>query len=103
MCISATQYFVALHEIYPAERVEKGGIVGIAFERFADLFEGVVEMFALGDTTGAVAEVHLAGGTHDPLLERLELPACEACEQATARIHVSNEARLLCPGCAAKG
>jgi TonB family protein len=31
--------------------------------------EGLVEMVALVDTTGAVTEVHIIGGTHDPLLE----------------------------------
>ena len=37
---------------------------------------------------------------YDGLLERLELPTCEACGRETDRLSVSSAARLLCLSCA---
>lgn len=41
--------------------------------------EGVVELFAMVDTTGHVSEVHIAGGSHQPLLERAATDAVLQC------------------------
>ncbi len=49
--------------------------------------EGVVELFALVDTTGEVAEVHVAGGTHDPALERAATNAVLKCIYRPYRLH----------------
>jgi len=49
--------------------------------------EGVVELFALVDTTGDVTEVHIAGGTHDPSLERAATSAVLQCRYRPYRLH----------------
>lgn len=36
---------------------------------------------------------------YDSWLGRLEPPICEACHTEMTRVHVSQQARLLCPGC----
>lgn len=37
---------------------------------------------------------------YDSLLERLELPVCEACHRETSHVHVSTECEFLCRSCA---
>ena len=37
---------------------------------------------------------------YDSWLERLEPPACESCRMGTTRVHVTPDARMLCPSCA---
>lgn len=37
---------------------------------------------------------------YDSWLERLEPPACEHCRAGTIRVHVTSDARMLCPSCA---
>jgi TonB family protein len=54
--------------------------------RAADI-EGVVEMVALVDTTGAVTEVHIIGGTHHPALERAATGAVLQCRYRPYRMN----------------
>lgn len=49
--------------------------------------EGVVELVALVDTTGAVAEVHIMGGTGDPSLERAATTAVLQCRYRPYRLN----------------
>lgn len=44
-------------------------------EARAGNIEGLVELVALVDTTGGVAEVHIIGGSHEPLLEHSAISA----------------------------
>ncbi len=37
---------------------------------------------------------------YDSWLERLEPPACESCRMGTTRVHVTPDARMVCPSCA---
>ncbi len=59
--------------------------------RLADI-EGVVEMVARVDTTGAVTEVHIVGGTHQPLLERAATTAVLQCVYRPYRVRENAEA-----------
>jgi hypothetical protein len=36
---------------------------------------------------------------YDSWLERLEPPACDICRDETTRVHVTSDARMLCPSC----
>ena len=54
--------------------------------RTADI-EGIVEMVALVDTTGDVTEVHIIGGTHQPLLERAATTAALQCRYRPYRLN----------------
>ena len=58
---------------YPDEAREKG-------------IEGLVELVALVDTTGAVAQVQIVGGTRDPLLERAAATAILECRYRPYRV-----------------
>ena len=49
--------------------------------------EGVVEMLALVDTTGLVAEVHIIGGTHEPSLENAATAAILQCRYRPYRVN----------------
>ncbi len=53
--------------------------------RDADI-EGLVELVALVDTTGAVREVHILGGTHEPLLENAATSAALQCRYRPYRL-----------------
>jgi len=53
--------------------------------------EGLVEMVALVDTTGAVAEVHIIGGSHDPMLEHAATSAVLQCRYRPYRVKDSVE------------
>jgi TonB family protein len=53
--------------------------------------EGVVELVAHVDTTGAVTEVHIVGGTHQPLLERAATTAVLQCVYRPYRVHQNAE------------
>jgi len=53
--------------------------------------EGIVEMVALVDTTGAVIEVHIMGGSHQPLLERAATTAVLQCRYRPYRLHENAE------------
>lgn len=53
--------------------------------------EGVVEMVALVDTTGAVNEVHIVGGTGQPLLERAATTAVLQCIYRPYRVNANAE------------
>jgi len=53
--------------------------------------EGVVEMVALVDTTGAVTEVHIIGGSHQPLLEQAASEAVLQCRYRPYRVDKSLE------------
>lgn len=54
--------------------------------------EGVVEMVARVDTTGAVTEVHIIGGTHQPLLEQSATSAVLQCVYRPYRVRENAEA-----------
>ena len=56
--------------------------------------EGIVEMVALVDTTGAVAEVHIIGGTRQPLLERAATTAALQCRYRPYRLKESTPQRV---------
>lgn len=49
--------------------------------------EGVVEMLALVDTAGAVVEVHIVGGTREPVLERAATTAVLQCRYRPYRVN----------------
>lgn len=49
--------------------------------------EGLVEMVALVDTTGSVLEVHIIGGSGQPLLERAATDAVLQCIYRPYRLH----------------
>ena len=48
-------------------------------EARAQSVEGIVELVALVDTTGDVTEVHIVGGSHEPLLEQSATSAALQC------------------------
>jgi TonB family protein len=54
--------------------------------------EGVVEMVARVDTTGAVTEVHIIGGSHQPLLESAATSAVLQCVYRPYRVRANAEA-----------
>ena len=58
---------------YPEEAREKG-------------IEGLVELVALVDTTGAVQQIQIVGGTRDPLLERAAATAILECRYRPYRV-----------------
>ena len=53
--------------------------------------EGVVELFALVDTTGTVTEVHIVGGSHQPLLEQAATTAVLQCRYRPYRVRQTLE------------
>ncbi len=53
--------------------------------------EGLVELVARVDTTGAVTEVHIVGGTHQPLLERAATTAVLQCVYRPYRVRENAE------------
>ncbi|HTR96868.1 MAG TPA: energy transducer TonB [Candidatus Acidoferrales bacterium] len=53
--------------------------------------EGLVEMVALVDTTGNVLEVHITGGSHQPLLERAATTAVLQCHYRPYRLNENAE------------
>lgn len=53
--------------------------------------EGVVELVALVDTTGAVNEVHIVGGSGQPLLERAATSAVLQCVYRPYRVNENAE------------
>ena len=58
---------------YPDEARDKG-------------IEGLVELVALVDTSGAVAQIQIVGGTRDPLLERAAAMAILECRYRPYRV-----------------
>ena len=58
---------------YPDEAREKG-------------IEGLVELVALVDTTGSVAQIQIVGGTREPLLERAAAMAILECRYRPYRV-----------------
>ena len=58
--------------------------------RNADI-EGVVELVALVDTTGTVTEVHIMGGSHQPLLENAATTAVLQCVYRPYRVRDNAE------------
>ncbi len=59
--------------VYPDEAREQG-------------IEGLVELVALVDTTGSVAQIQIVGGTRDPLLERAAATAILECRYRPYRV-----------------
>ena len=48
--------------------------------------EGVVELLALVDTTGVVEQIHIVGGTREPMLERAAATAILECRYRPYRV-----------------
>ncbi len=56
--------------------------------------DGLVELVALVDTTGNVTEVHIVGGTHQPLLEQAATSAALQCRYRPYRLNAAAPERV---------